>query len=524
MSQIISRIAYLIVLLLLCAVGRAQTLVDDFEGGILDDWAFVQGNAAADDSLAVSGMHSVRLYKPSADGEDAQSLIVHRSFMASNGRYRVYCRADGMYSDIHFLFQYLDGGNYYAVACNPTDTDNPFLKLYKVVDGMSEDLASVPPTFGLDEWFALEVRRGCAGEIQVLINDQIMISELDTDLMNEGTIALGAWDESSYFDSLSFLSNPCEEITEIEAVVCSGRGYDFHGSVLFESGVYQDTLASLNGFDSIVQLNLTVALHYLVTEYDTICAPDVYLFGNDTIRSSGRYTQALFSRFGCDSIVELRLLVLGGDTLYLDSLICEGESVRFNDKDFGQEGIYYDSIFSDEGCMSLVALRLQLVRPSIDLGPDQTTCFEEGSITLSAPGFDRVKWSDGSTGASIEITTPGPYTVEAFLGTCMTSGSINFINECQPEEETSTFYMPNAFSPDGDLNNDDFKPIFLQQPASFRMRIFNRWGGLLFETEDHQQGWDGKVDGQTLDTGVYMYMMEVDGKVDAGTVTIVGST
>jgi gliding motility-associated-like protein len=40
------------------------------------------------------------------------------------------------------------------------------------------------------------------------------------------------------------------------------------------------------------------------------------------------------------------------------------------------------------------------------------------------------------------------------------------------------------------------------------LQIFNRWGGLVFETEDQEIGWDGKYNGEELDFGVYVYKFE----------------
>ncbi|NND08003.1 MAG: hypothetical protein HKN87_16615, partial [Saprospiraceae bacterium] len=52
---------YLLMSFVCHGVASTQTLVDDFEGGILDDWSFLQGNAVAEDSIIVSGAHAVRL-------------------------------------------------------------------------------------------------------------------------------------------------------------------------------------------------------------------------------------------------------------------------------------------------------------------------------------------------------------------------------------------------------------------------------------------------------------------------------
>ncbi|MBL7893307.1 MAG: PKD domain-containing protein [Bacteroidia bacterium] len=59
-----------------------------------------------------------------------------------------------------------------------------------------------------------------------------------------------------------------------------------------------------------------------------------------------------------------------------------------------------------------------------------------------------------------------------------------------------TFYVPNAFSPNGDGKNETFFPTgFMINPECFKMIIFDRWGNLIFETEDLNVGWDGRANG-----------------------------
>ncbi len=55
------------------------------------------------------------------------------------------------------------------------------------------------------------------------------------------------------------------------------------------------------------------------------------------------------------------------------------------------------------------------------------------------------------------------------------------------------FYVPNSFTPDGDVVNQTFQPVFTSgfDPAEYSMRIFNRWGEVVFETNDAAIGWDG---------------------------------
>ena len=68
-------------------------------------------------------------------------------------------------------------------------------------------------------------------------------------------------------------------------------------------------------------------------------------------------------------------------------------------------------------------------------------------------------------------------------------------------------YVPNIFSPNGDGENDVFR-VMGPDFHSFSMMIFNRWGELIYETNDNTTGWDGSWRNKNAGTGVYTYVIE----------------
>ena len=91
------------------------------------------------------------------------------------------------------------------------------------------------------------------------------------------------------------------------------------------------------------------------------------------------------------------------------------------------------------------------------------------------------------------------------------------------------YYIPNAFTPDGDTYNEMFQPVFTSgyDLYDYHLIIFNRWGETLFESFNDQQGWDGTYNGEKVADGVYVWTVQfgellTDKKIiDKGTVTIV---
>jgi gliding motility-associated-like protein len=76
--------------------------------------------------------------------------------------------------------------------------------------------------------------------------------------------------------------------------------------------------------------------------------------------------------------------------------------------------------------------------------------------------------------------------------------------------ECGDFYVPEAFSPNGDGNNDVFTGrIFEECVKDFDLRIFNRWGEVIFHSESIYNAWDGTFKGKYAEEGVYVYKIEL---------------
>ncbi len=82
----------------------------------------------------------------------------------------------------------------------------------------------------------------------------------------------------------------------------------------------------------------------------------------------------------------------------------------------------------------------------------------------------------------------------------------------------ASFFVPNAFTPDG--KNPEFKPVisFADNVASYSMNIFDRYGGLIFTTDKLDIGWDGRRGSTLMPTGSYSYSIKLTQKDGTGTV------
>jgi len=82
--------------------------------------------------------------------------------------------------------------------------------------------------------------------------------------------------------------------------------------------------------------------------------------------------------------------------------------------------------------------------------------------------------------------------------------------------EGPNYYVPNAFSPNGDGLNDIFRPIPVGIQSTIYFRVFDRFGSLMFETNKWMEGWDGTYKGKKASSGTYVWMikgMDKNGRV-----------
>lgn len=70
------------------------------------------------------------------------------------------------------------------------------------------------------------------------------------------------------------------------------------------------------------------------------------------------------------------------------------------------------------------------------------------------------------------------------------------------------FFVPNSFTPNG--LNTTFDPVFTSgyDPLDYTLLIYNRWGEIIFESNDASVGWDGTYNGKLVKTGVYVWSID----------------
>ncbi len=116
------------------------------------------------------------------------------------------------------------------------------------------------------------------------------------------------------------------------------------------------------------------------------------------------------------------------------------------------------------------------------------------------------------------------YRVTGFKAANTNISSLSNTAEAVPK---AILYIPSAFTPNGDGVNDKFG-VKAQNITDFNLRIFNRWGELVFESNNISDLWDGKYQGEAIaSTDVFVYTVKAIGingmplPDENGTVTLV---
>jgi len=193
------------------------------------------------------------------------------------------------------------------------------------------------------------------------------------------------------------------------------------------------------------------------------------------------------------------------------------------------------SAINDAGCETDSTLNARVVvyplpKPVIDTAIIHLTegvevLFKDMTpTTVVARNWDFLPPGSGSD--SIEsIVLFDTATIIARLTVTDKNGCVNSIAAPYFIVIPNNIYLPTAFTPNGDGRNEEFKIPGFAKFKQYSMRIFNRWGELVFESSDPNRGWDGKYKGTLAMAGNYGYLIEVidfSGKkiVKEGTVLI----
>lgn len=244
------------------------------------------------------------------------------------------------------------------------------------------------------------------------------------------------------------------------------------------------------------------------------------------------YTVTVTDANGCVASDEVTIQV--ADTVIAevsdDATICEGQSMQLN----ASNAVYYQwspsaGLSADDvpnplasplvttmylvdsyigSCVDRDTVTITVLpKPTAEAGSD-TTINQGETIILNATGSGDYLWSppDGLNDASLLNPVAGP------LNTVTYTLTVTADNGCKAEDSVTInvthihlFLVPNAFTPNGDGLNDQFEFFTKGIMEITSVKIYSRWGQLMFAASDSETGWDGTYGGKECEIETYIY-------------------
>ncbi|MEM6966228.1 MAG: gliding motility-associated C-terminal domain-containing protein [Bacteroidota bacterium] len=448
------------------------------------------------------------------------------------------------FSPFNALVPVLEGNTYVLVVSNWTGSPNGYEIDFGVsgnigiLDNQAPNVTDVVPP------------GDCGGsEIEVVFSENIQCSTITGNnflisgpggpydaLVTSATCSQGG----EYDNQFTILVSP--QITEagtytIELTNGGNEVLDLCGNPAvvtdFQFEILNSALASLDiGNDTILCEGEVLTINATTPNADTYEWQDG---SNDpiyNITQSGTYDvsvtntcNTLFDQINVDFVPLQTVEVdLGNDTMLCPEELYELDAtwsggIQYSWQDgfdqpiytVAESGIYEVQILGACGEMgtAMIEVLYDETTLNVNLGADTVACEEDGILLLNATDLNALtyEWQDGSSNSTFQVAEAGIYAV-TLTDECnvVTDEVVVGFTNCT----LCNVYVPNAFSPDFDGYNDNFRPYSNCALQNYSLKVFNRWGALVFESADPDTGWNGTFNNKTIAEGVYVYLLEFE--------------
>jgi gliding motility-associated-like protein len=333
------------------------------------------------------------------------------------------------------------------------------------------------------------------------------------------------------------------DTTRLQYSACIGTSITVAGQAITNDTIFISVERGANGCDSI--LVHEIVFDDLIEEqlFFSVCPDSFVVFRGDLFFSDTTFSSLISGgSVGCDTMFIVNIVALPERTLDIEAIpACPGqsdgniniaifpsqnwavESIRINgllkaENDLNIQnvstGIYTISVTGVDGCLLEGSIDLperDSLRANIE--DIELACGSSGDslrlLVSSGQGEDlNIFWEDGSSSFSLFVSSPGIYSAEVSndCETILVSGNALPLAAI----DSSMFYVPNAFTPNDDNINDDFRPYFQDGTViiSYLFEIFDRWGNKLFESENPEEGWGGYIRERKGSINVYVWKLD----------------
>lgn len=343
-------------------------------------------------------------------------------------------------------------------------------------------------------------------------------------------VQYNCWDSTTPFTISSQAGNCCgacvpDDVT-INQTVCNDQfPILWNGLTINGPGNPSVTLTNAGGCDSLVTLNLTSSPNLTGIDVQSACESYTWMDGVTYTSStnSPQYTLVGGNVNGCDSTVNLNLTIYPQSTNVITVESC-GPYVAGNGQLYSESTSLSYTLPNVNGCDSIITVNLTVLPEPIAAFTSNPELLEFGMTEIqlldqSLGQIDTWEWvfttENGTTQTSnlqnpifnLSNSLTGSITFELTVSNNL--GCSDNVSSVLTILEDAAIYIPNTFSPDGDAFNNTFQAVGKNiSLKGFELTVFNRWGEIIFSSQDPNIGWNGYVaDRGAAPDGVYSYQL-----------------
>jgi len=358
----------------------------------------------------------------------------------------------------------------------------------------------------------------CVGDTVFIENEIILGLFAGTEnIFRNGTGQNGC--DSNHLINLSFV-DPYYQLDTF--YYCEGETAEVFGVEYFETQLVGSENISALGCDSINEIQLIFSPEIFTSDYIELCEGEsMEVFGIEIFENE-ILSESFLSADGCDSIHQVEVFFTSSYEEYLNEILCPEEILVFYGDTISSAGTYFQALNPlGTDCDSMSILTVE-VTPEIEANLIPILEVESGvpfvlPLSISDGNMD-IQWTNSEYLSCDDCVNPSGRLDRSEIFTVLVSNEFGCSMELRVQvlvKEKAEIYIPNVFSPNNDGVNDAFTVYSADDELLIKkLQIFDRWGGLVFEANDFlpndsTKGWDGRSSGIPLNTGVYVYQIDI---------------
>lgn len=303
--------------------------------------------------------------------------------------------------------------------------------------------------------------------------------------------------------------------TNVDTTICVNGTLTLpDGIEVDQPGTYTSTLLSSTLCDSIIVTELAISDPLEGIEFYEGCDQDGYMVqvGNDIYdQSNPSGISTVINGFGCDSLVEVELIFNMNTEAVFDTTICKGEPFDYLGVSYSTLTDTIVTISNANNCDSTINIIVDLFEFQDITIEEEILLLNTGSYTIenNIPSIYTASWlpAEGLSCSDCHnptISAEANITQYALILTSTDGCEINYTVNV---EYVCTPYIPNIFAPNSLSNNHLFTAETPCTLADYSMVVYDRWGSIVFKSDDQTIKWDGKIDQRKdIVPGVYVYI------------------